>query len=325
MGGIFSKSAKQRDPDAYVPLLDSSLRLMTPSSLPGVKRVVLCGGGMKGLAHLGALSTLDLSKIKAWAGASAGAILVSLLALGWSCEELIQVMIHTDFRTFLDEPLDPIHSLYGAFEVWRHEGINSGHAFYTWLGQMVERAPHSKENPNVTFEDLWMNENVELCIMTTDVWGKETFVFSHDTTPFVPIRIAVRASMSIPFLFRPVCFTEETGNQRLLVDGGLLDNFPIDAFPSKGTLGILLETTTEVHTFDKREDLASFGMDIANTWQSYCVKHHACKSKAQVLRIKVPHIPLTTFHLDVNQKKDLLERGRQAGKSLKIKVLNKKE
>jgi len=318
MGGIFSKSNKgEEDPDTYTSLLDGSLPMMTPSSLPGVKRIVLCGGGMKGLAHLGALSTLDLSKIEAWAGTSAGAILASLLALGWSCEELIQAMMHIDFRTFLDEPLDPIHSLYDAFEVWRHDGVNSGHAFYTWLGHMVERAPHSKENPNVTFGDLWMSQKVDLCLMATDVWGQETFVFSHDTTPFVPIRVAVRASMSIPFLFQPVCFTDEDGNQRLLVDGGLLDNFPIDAFPSKGTLGLLLETPPQVHSFDKREDLASFGMDIANTWQSYCVKHHMCKSKARVIRIKVPHIPLTTFHLDVNQKRDLLERGRQAGRLLK--------
>ncbi len=44
-----------------------------------------------------------------------------------------------------------------------------------------------------------------------------------------PVADAVRASMSIPFFFRPVTLTSSTGRESTLVDGGLLSNYPIDS------------------------------------------------------------------------------------------------
>lgn len=386
-------------PSTQPPTHPSTTRSHThpPTQFRDTRRIVLCGGGVKGLAHLGALSAMGpLDGVTAWAGTSAGAMLAALLALGWTVPDLIALMEATDFRSLLDEPLTPVHYLADALRVWRHDGANSGHAVYAWLGDMVARAPWSHGNPDVTFAELWEARKVDLRLMATDVWASYhgscidaglgvgsgtgrgtgggvdngtgggsggagadsgsgtgsgtgadsgsrvggvrapdnangTVVFAHDTTPGVPIRVAVRASMSIPFLFQPVHF-QDGARARLLVDGGMLDNFPLDAFKAmedRATIGLLLvpeEAPYQVSNSESHESVADFAMDLVNTWQAFATRTHVQNAMQRgndwvaqargvkgpvILRIRVPHIPLTTFHLTEAQKKHLLQCGRE--------------
>lgn len=97
-------------------------------------------------------------------------------------------------------------------------------------------------NPDLTFVQLYQRFGRELCIAVSNVSRGQAEYCHVNTTPDMPIRMAIRASMSLPFLWEPVqLFEGET-----YVDGGLYNNFPLKAFD-----GWFLSTKAEDGMFAK--------------------------------------------------------------------------
>ena len=87
---------------------------------------------------------------------------------------------------------------------------------------------------NYSLKQLNLDRGCDLSLVVTDTTHREMMVLNHRTAPDVPVAMAVRMSMSIPFVWREVVWQAEWGycgaektNARI-VDGGVLSNFPID-------------------------------------------------------------------------------------------------
>lgn len=165
-------------------------RLLTGRALG----VVLSGGGARGLAHIGVLGVLEELGIPvdAIGGTSAGSAIAGAYALGRSPEELRDAA-HQDFvvgRPFKEYTL-PVYSLAS-----RHP-----------LDAVCKRIAG-----DIDIADLW----IPYFCTSSDLQTGEKVV--HDHGPFWK---AVRASMSLPGIVPPVI-----DGDRLLVDGGVLDNLP---------------------------------------------------------------------------------------------------
>eukprot|EP00058_Branchiostoma_floridae_P009055 XP_002594543.1 hypothetical protein BRAFLDRAFT_130803 [Branchiostoma floridae] len=219
------------------------------------ENLVVEGGGARGVAYIGSLRVLEstgiIKNIKRVAGVSAGSMLATFVALGLRSAEVAEVTggdlgeIAADggFLQTLKKPLN----LY-----WRY-GWETGTSFNTWFGGIVERFTRQGDqpgNPDLTFKQLHKMNGVELCIVVTNL-TQMTEEYCHvKTTPDLPIRKAVRMSMSIPGLFQPV-LTDYHGDEAFYVDGGVICNYPLHSFD-----GWWLSMKEEDSFFNRLDDLA---------------------------------------------------------------------
>ncbi|MFP5287429.1 MAG: patatin-like phospholipase family protein [Thermoanaerobaculia bacterium] len=217
---------------------------------PDLANLAVEGGGVKGVAYPGALQVLEsngvLPKIEKVAGTSAGSIVAALIALGYTPMEMQALMLDLDFKQFEDgSPLG------GPERFFKKFGWFKGDYFLEW---MQCRVNEKTGNPNATFADLRADpaKYNDLYVLSTDLSRRRSQVFSYETSPDLPVAEAVRASMSIPLFFEAYDIDDdlfgETGQkQDLFVDGGVLDNFPIELFDQNGinprTLGLFLSNT----------------------------------------------------------------------------------
>ncbi|HEY3858256.1 MAG TPA: patatin-like phospholipase family protein [Gammaproteobacteria bacterium] len=193
------------------------------------RNLVFEGGGVKGIAYAGAIQVLEqhdiLPNIQRVAGTSAGAITATLLALGADSKDVAAIVGGTDFREFMDSSLFPVN-------VWRlvkDYGWYKGDAFAEWMQGIVKRYTSKTD---LTFADLHGLRGAgrfrDLYMVCTDLSTQLPVVFSAETTPTMPVWLAARSSMSIPFFFKAVMQGRD-----VRVDGGVSWNYPIDMFDDK--------------------------------------------------------------------------------------------
>ena len=204
--------------------------------------LVLSGGGVLGIGHAGAVSVLEERgyRFVRIAGTSAGSIVGALLAAGISASRLRELIETLDYRRFLDRStLDRIPLVGPPLSVVLENGYAEGRYFAEWLAGELGRLGVT------TFGDLRIRDDEgadprpehrwRLVVMAADVtrgqllrlpWDYERYGLDPDDQP---VADAVRASISVPYLFEPFKLVHP-GGVSLLVDGGLVSNYPIDTF-----------------------------------------------------------------------------------------------
>jgi len=218
--------------------------------------LVLEGGGVKGIALAGALAVLEDRGFEAQklAGAPAGAIAATLYAAGYSAEELRQELLALDFRSFEDTGWEDRLPLVGkGVSILGDQGIYEGEAFLAWMRALLERKGKR------TFGDLIreasgddLADRYRVQVIASDLSARRLLRLPRDAPLLgiepddLDIAWAVRMSMSIPIFFEPVRWQNpRTGEEHLIVDGGVLSNFPVwlfdcDGEPGWPTFGLLL-------------------------------------------------------------------------------------
>lgn len=206
--------------------------------------IVLEGGGVKGIALVGAVSVLEergyaFGRI---AGTSAGAIVGALLAAGYSASELHKLMrTEIEYRRFRDpSALDRVPVVGPALSLVFERGIYEGEYLRRWLGEKLSArgvttfARLRDVDPD---SDLPAWLQYKLVVIAADLSRGEMVRLPWDYEPRYeldadaqPVADAVRASMSIPFFFEPARIRDRRGRTATLVDGGMLSNFPVAVF-----------------------------------------------------------------------------------------------
>ena len=184
------------------------------------KILVISGGGIKGLAGLGAVACLIdnniIDKPEIYAGSSVGAMLCFALNIGYNPTDIFNILELIDFAQLVKyvEPEDLL--MEPCFGLSSPEPILQ--SLYSFM---------KKKNiaPNITFSELYAQTNSKLIITGTCINDTSIRYFSVDTYPNMPILKAIRITISIPFIFRPYLF-----ENKLWVDGGCMNNFPIELF-----------------------------------------------------------------------------------------------
>ena len=198
------------------------------------KNLVFEGGGVKGIAYVGALEVLEkegiLKDIKRVAGTSAGAMVAVLVGLGYTAEELKETLWKISFRRFLDKSWGLIRN---TDRLINDYGWYKGEFFRNLMAEHIQA---KTGNGEVTFKDInKMRKNGkpfrDIYLIGADLSTGFSKVFSASTTPDVKVADAARISMSIPLIFAAVkgC----NGDDHIYVDGGLLDNYAIKVFDRK--------------------------------------------------------------------------------------------
>lgn len=182
------------------------------------------GGGVKGIAYVGALQALEqrqiLPKITRVGGTSAGAINAVLLALNYDLQEVYKLLAALNFRSFLDDSWGFVRDVKRLIN---HYGWYKGDTFREWMGRRI----HEKTgNQYATFNDLRNQGFKDLYLIGTNLSTGYSEVFSFEHTPRMRVVDAARISMSIPLFFQAV----RNYRNDVYVDGGIFNNYPIKLF-----------------------------------------------------------------------------------------------
>ena len=185
------------------------------------------GGGVKGTAYVGAVVVLEqqgiLKNVTKVAGTSAGSIMAGLLALKYSAQEIFDKVFSMDMPKLEDDKHD--------LQVLKRYGLYAGDYFLDWMTDAVNNSPVFKgKNIEPTLKNLADNGGLELHCFTCDINNHNLVTLSPEKTPDVLVAEAVRSSMSIPLFFKAFQFSQGLPKDNLHVDGGMLYNYPINAF-----------------------------------------------------------------------------------------------
>jgi predicted acylesterase/phospholipase RssA len=176
--------------------------------------LVLSGGGVRGIATLGALILLQehgcLEHVNVYSGTSIGALLAALLSIGYEPDELN--------KEIWDINLNDLRSV----DLWNflnNFGLDTGNKITDTLKDLFRK---KNINKDITFGELYKNTGKTLILTGTLVNKHKLEIFSHKTHPKCKIIDAVRISISIPFLFSSPKY-----ENNYYSDGGILNNYPI--------------------------------------------------------------------------------------------------
>ncbi len=217
--------------------------------------LVLGGGGARGAAHIGVLKELERMHIPvdAIAGTSMGAIIGGLYATGINADELQQLVSsldwnaalsdtpareHLSFRRKQDEREFPINFELGlrGTDLLLPKGVIQGQELDLLLRGLTLHASHIRD-----FDKF----PIPFRAIASDIVAGEAVVIASGD-----LSMAIRASMSVPGVFAPVRI-----DGRLLVDGGLIGNLPVDVMQQMG-VDIIIAVDVEFPLY-KSEELGS--------------------------------------------------------------------
>ncbi|MCP3981074.1 MAG: patatin-like phospholipase family protein [bacterium] len=188
------------------------------------KNLVFEGGGVKGVAYIGALRALQergiLDNVARVGGTSAGAINATIMACGYTVEEANDILWGTDFHEFMDDTRGIFRNLHRVLTKY---GWHRGEFFRKWIGRVIKA---KTGRVGTTFKQLRALAGPDLYMVATNVETKFAEVFSHERTPDMAVRDAVRMSMSFPLFFTAV----RHRGKGLYIDGGLFNNYPVKLF-----------------------------------------------------------------------------------------------
>ena len=205
--------------------------------------LVLSGGGIKGLYYIGVLRLFEesniIKNIKTFAGSSIGSLFCLLMLIGYSSQELEELFCLLNLSQ-----LKQINSS----NFFSYFGLDSGNKIY-WFLEKILYGKHF--NKNITLKELFDITQKKLIISGVCVDDKECYYFSHETHPDMNVRIAIRISMSMPFYFVPVLY-----NDKLWIDGGIMDNYPMQLFNDmlEKTVGIYIQSEKKKYDIKNIED-----------------------------------------------------------------------
>jgi len=317
------------------------------------ENLVFEGGGMRGIAFGGVLKYFeehDLMKyVKRVAGSSAGAIVAAAVAIGYNGGEVIKILGETNFNEFKDDSWGVVLDAYRFFSQY---GIYKGDKFLEWFKSIVKQ---KTGNENITFRQLYDTYGRELIITGTCLNRAKTYYFHHKKWPDMPVALAVRISMSIPLVFKAIRLhtkepdLDENGNVRhdedgnvimleredIMVDGGLLNNYPIwvfdgetlrdindDTMQQSKTLGFKLMSSVEkkdnelYHYYEKINNIVDYMKAFIDSMTIQIERGHIRAGYwDKTVSINTGHISTLDFNISPETKDELIKSGYESTKN----------
>lgn len=277
---------------------------------------VFSGGGIRGLALIGAYEELEARGItfSRLAGTSAGSLLAALIASGYTSKELKQELLDLDASQFLDQP-SPLFSIkfLNWLPIYWRMGLYKGAALEAWIDRMLS-AKGVK-----TFGDLAPGA---LKIVASDVSNGRIMILPDDLhkydIPFesFPVAKAVRMSCSIPYFFEPVKI-KSGKNKIVVVDGGVLSNFPIWLYDDlrkkniRPVLGIKLShQLNDIPPKQVNNALKLFEALFTTMMDAHDSRYISKRHVNNIIFIPTEGIASTEFGIEDTQKEALIAVGR---------------
>jgi len=173
-------------------------------------KLVFSGGGSKGYAYIGVIKKLDeldmRKKFRYMSGSSIGALFILLYSIGFTYDDLKNKLVNFSYLENQSINIETLLDDYGL------DNFSKLHEFFSSL------LKYKNFDTNITFSEHFKRTGIILTMDATCLNTKKGTCFNYKNFPDMPIMIALRASMSLPFIFTCVKYKGLT-----YIDGGFVN------------------------------------------------------------------------------------------------------
>jgi NTE family protein len=282
---------------------------------------VFSGGGIKGFALIGALEIIEQKgfRFERVAGTSAGSIVAGFSAAGYTSSEMFDLMNELDLKKLLDarRTLLPFSAAKWLLLYWRL-GLYKGHELEKWIAEKLAARGIR------TFGDLAPQK---LRVIASDLTNGRLVVLPDDLMSYgidpgrFSVAKAIRMSCSLPYFFEPVKLKSYEGETSVVVDGGVLSNFPMWLFDKENVkklrpvLGIKLSHDVLNREKNKINNAIQLYEALFETMKdAHDARYISRKHAKNIIFVPTEGIVSTEFGLTAERKEELLELGRQSAR-----------
>lgn len=257
--------------------------------------VVLSGGGAKGVAHVGLLKALEENNIPIdyIAGTSMGAIIGGMYASGFSPDSIEKIVTSAEFQSWALGTIDEEYNFYfkqlpqnaswislkfTVDSIWQHQLPTSlvSPVQMDFAGVQYLSAVNVASREN--FDSLF----IPFRCVAADIERKEPVVFRRGK-----IYPAIRASMTYPFVFRPIRI-----DGRLLFDGGIYNNFPVDVMIEDFNPDYIIGSVVAQNFKPPTEDNIRSHLENLLVFQT---EYNISPERGILIRPDIPQVSVTDF------------------------------
>lgn len=268
------------------------------------------GCGIFGIVYVGAIKYLEeqdlIKQVSHFSGTSSGAIISTMLNLGYKSNEIYSILKAIDWNKFYDYNI-------GFLNFFSGYGLYKGNKLHDLYKNIIKNKTNS---PNTTFKELYEKTGKKLYMCAINVDKEESVYFSVDTHPFMEIHLALRLSTSFPFVFKSLKY-----NQEYYVDGGVMDNYPMEVFNDcSKALGFNLVTSSNKKS--KIDGIICFTKSVisAMTKSQHNLELHPYKKQTICIYNDVDS--LLTSVMDIGDMKDDFDNYYKLGYDTTKKAFN---
>lgn len=281
--------------------------------------LVLSGGGAKGFAHIGVLKVIEDAgvKIDYIGGTSMGAVVGGLYAAGYNARQLDSIFKSTDFdellsdyiprqtKNFYEKRNDEVYSFvlpFNKYKIGIPDALSKGLYNFNLLSRITRDVRHVRDFNKLSIPFLCIGSDIET--------GEQVVLNKGN------LARAMIASSAFPSLFSPVEYQD-----RFLVDGGVVNNYPIDEVRKLGA-DIIIGVDVQNDLLDRKElnDATKILVQITNL-------HSIDKMKENVLKTDIYIRPDIKDYgvMSFDSGQEILGRGEEAAFSVfeRLKQLGK--
>jgi NTE family protein len=271
--------------------------------------ICISGGGTKGISFLGSIKALidseiiEIDKMKTFIGCSMGGIICSLLSLGFNVCDLIEFV-----ETFKFESMHPELDIGRLFDEC---GMDKGQKLIFVLSKFINQKTN---NSDITLKEHYELTNKKLILSTTNYTNGQIEYLTYENYPNLPLILACRMTSCLPLYFIPVrisaedmtLFTQqEHEKEYVFVDGGVLDNFPIQLGEPDKTIGILINSSHHEYNTDS---VLKFMSSIVGMISHFTICYKLNFNK-NIIQLKIEDMELMKLEMTKKFKKKLINVG----------------
>ena len=308
--------------------------------------LVFSGGGPRGIAYAGVLKYMQehnkLKNVKRFIGTSAGSIMCTFMSIGTYYEQnreaqsepfskvVDKIMLKTNFIDFIDNPilknvltnmktksvkLD-FQDLYECFQkITGDYALCKGTVILNFYKNAMKQFGLDE---NITLKELYKKTGNHLILVSCSLSYKKTAYFDYLTAPDMPVVLAMKASMSIPFIFEPTFYNDD-----YFIDGGAANNYPINYFDytekgeinnSVSCLGFVLTSKKKILR-PERSYIDNLGNYTISVFSLLMLNTDAALYKKNIERtvfIDCGKITSLSFDITDKEKRELIQAGYKA-------------
>ncbi len=278
--------------------IEDELYCLCDKNKHGKTTLILGGGGVKGFVFVGIIKYLEelniLKNIHTYVGTSIGSLFVALLIMGYSADEMYKIIKAFDLTKITNINISSFLHNYAIDDC---ENINNLYK------KLLET---KKFDPEITMIEFYKKTKKKFVSTSVCITTKQLEYMSYENFPDLPVYLAIRMSTCIPIVFSPVKF-----NNKMYIDGGLIENFPIhyvsdDKLNEVIGINIFTDFADEIQI----DNIITYITNIFDLIMMLMTKKFLDpKYKNIVYNIDVEKMNPVGFDLSIKFKKDLIKYG----------------
>lgn len=281
---------------------------------------VFSGGGVKGFAYVGVLEAWEEKnlQVERAAGTSAGAIIAGLLAAGYHYKDISELMKTLDVQELADPPvLSKLFPITKWLFLYFQLGLYKGEKLERWIAEALARrnvyqfSDLKKDALKVVVSDLSLGKLIVIPDDLERVYGIHADSFS--------VASAIRMSAGFPYFFMPKTIQGKNKQKSIMIDGGLLSNFPLWIFSEnedkqvRPVIGVkLTEPSTSIEARKIRNALNMFPSLFATMKQAHDNRYISKNQVNKIIFVSTPEVSSMNFNITDETREKLRKSGKES-------------